>query len=327
MGSGSPNLLRNLVRFARLARRAGMAVSAEQVDLLVRALDHVPLENRERFRDAARAVFVARREEIPIFERLFDLVFRRGAFRPRQQLDLGRTLRRLAEQQRRIARAAGGPPPEAGRNQVEADMVQTIREHSDVETLRHKDFAHLTDAELETLRRILVEQPLRLAPRRTRRYVRSAHGRSLDLRRTLRDALRLGGEPARFHRRKRRERPRPLVVLCDISGSMEIYSRIFLQLAYGLRTATDRLEVFVFGTRLTRITRELAPLDPNRALGDAMGRIADWGGGTRIGEAFRAFNYDWARRVLGQGAVVLVLSDAWDRGDPRALGAETARLA
>lgn len=324
--SDSEHLLANLVLFGRLLRRAGLETSGEQVRTVVRALDHLPLSDRERFRHAARAIWVGRREQIPIFERLFALFWRRDAARPRTELDFGRILRRIADQrQRQVARQS--PDGDEGDGpEIEADIVETVVEHSDAEALRTRDFARLSDAELEQLKRFLANMPLELPPRRSRRRLPDSRGRTVDLRRTLRHSLRRGGEPVQLLHRRPKLRPRPLVVLCDISGSMEVYSRIFLQFVYGLRAATPKLEVFVFGTRLTRITRELRTRDVDRALAEAASKVVDWGGGTRIGESFRAFNQHWGRRVLGGGAVVLVVSDAWDRGEPELLGQEAARL-
>ncbi|MEO1084558.1 MAG: VWA domain-containing protein, partial [Acidobacteriota bacterium] len=210
---------------------------------------------------------------------------------------------------------------------LDADIVETVALHSDAELLRRKDFARLTDDERRQLLRLIAERPLQLEPRRTRRSRTGPRGERLDLAATLRRSLRTGGEPVRRRYRRRLTKPRPLVVLCDISGSMEAYARIFLPFIYSLKGATSRLEVFVFATRLTRITRALEHRQVDRALSEAAATIVDWGGGTRIGDAFCGFHHDWGRRVLGGGSVTLVLSDAWDRGDADVLGAQTARLA
>jgi len=175
--------------------------------------------------------------------------------------------------------------------------------------------------------RLLREQVFAPPPRRTRRQLAAPDGRLPDPRRTLRRSLRWGGEALELSFRRRKIKRRPVVALADISGSMEPYSRMLLQFLYALSSSTDRLEAFVFGTRLTRITRELENRDIDRALKEATAAVADWAGGTRIGETLRRFNFDWGRRVLGQGAVVLVISDGWDRGEPELLAREMARLA
>ncbi len=223
--------------------------------------------------------------------------------------------------------ALPAPPsgPGAQLPEVEVDVFERHYAASDLERLRLKDFAELTADERRTVQRLIAEQSF-LPPRRTRRSRADSRAGQLDLGATLRRSLRRGGEPFELLRRRRRERDRPLVVLCDISGSMEAYARLFLPFAYTLRSATDRLEVFVFATRLTRITRELARRDVDLALRSASARIADWGGGTRIGESLKKFNFEWARRLLGRGAWVMVLSDGWDRGDRELLEREMARL-
>jgi uncharacterized protein with von Willebrand factor type A (vWA) domain len=156
--------------------------------------------------------------------------------------------------------------------------------------------------------------------------VRAKHGRFIDPRATLRGSLRHGGVPLELRRQKRKIRTRPLVVICDISGSMDRYARLLLRFVHALGQGLENTEVFVFGTRLTRITRELRKRDVDTALTQVVSSVEDWSGGTRIGEAIKTFNYQWARRVLRSGATVVVISDGWDRGDPELLGREMARL-
>jgi uncharacterized protein with von Willebrand factor type A (vWA) domain len=160
----------------------------------------------------------------------------------------------------------------------------------------------------------------------TRRLRASRHGHALDLRRTLRESLRSGGEPITLRRREFRRKPRPLVIICDISGSMSLYSRLLLHFVHTVSNGLSNVETFVFGTRLTRITRQLARRDVDDALTLVTRSVQDWSGGTRIGESLRTFNRRWSRRVLGHGAAVLIISDGWDRGDVRILGEEMARL-
>jgi uncharacterized protein with von Willebrand factor type A (vWA) domain len=198
---------------------------------------------------------------------------------------------------------------------------------SDVELLREKDFAAYTDTERARARSVIARIARRGPMRRSRR-TRSVRRRSHrpDLRATLRASLRHAGEPLERRWRERRPRQRPLVLVCDISGSMEPYSRVLLQYAQACVAARKRCEAFAFGTRLTRITNELRGRDSDRALRRASEAIADWSGGTRIGEALAALNREHGGRV-GRGAVVVVLSDGWDRGDPDLLSRELARLA
>jgi len=323
--SSAGHLLRNLTLFGRLLRRLGLGVTLQQLLALAAALERLELGRRADFKNAARAILVTRREQIELFDRAFDLFFTADAFKPRRRIDLGRLLRRLSHRQPEllVLPGAGGDVPEG---EEETPLFDKRRSFSDSEVLRTKDFASLTPGELRVVQRLMRRRPWRIEPRRTRRRVRAASGPYLDLRRSMRRSLRTGGQLFELAWQRRREKPRPLVVLCDISGSMEAYARIFLQFIYTLGAATDRLEAFVFATRLTRISRQLRHRDVDRALGEAAAAVVDWGGGTRIGDSFKRFNYDWGRRVLGHGAVVAILSDAWDRGDVDLLERETARL-
>jgi hypothetical protein len=197
--------------------------------------------------------------------------------------------------------------------------------YSAVEVLRTKDFDALTEEEMRQVRRLIGSMRIPAARRRSRRYQRGGSSR-IDLRRLLRTSLRFDGEPMLLSWRSPRIKPRPLVLLCDISGSMERYSRVVLNFAYALEHGAEKVEAFVFATRLTRITRQLASHDPDLALDRVLHSVADWSGGTRIGEAIELFNRRYARRVLGHGATVVVISDGWDRGDPARLRWAVARL-
>ncbi|MDX1600414.1 MAG: VWA domain-containing protein, partial [Anaerolineales bacterium] len=198
--------------------------------------------------------------------------------------------------------------------------------YSAVEALRQKDFSQIDEQERQALRWMIAELNPELGRRRSRRW-RLGRGQRVDLRRSLRANLRHGGEWVTWIRRGPRSEPRPLVILADISGSMEVYTRVLLQFVYGLVQGSEaRTEVFVFGTRLTRITRYLQEANPERALDKVTQEVPDWSGGTRIGRALRTFNVNWAHRALGKGAVVLLVSDGWDRGEPELLRQEMARL-
>jgi uncharacterized protein with von Willebrand factor type A (vWA) domain len=221
------------------------------------------------------------------------------------------------------AQEAGPPAPD------EAEVVPAA--WSDTELLRDKDFADYTEAERREARR-LMRRLAAAAPVRPSRRTRPArrrgappHAARPDLRRTVRSSLRTQGDPVERHWREPSERPRPLVLVCDVSGSMEPYARMLLQYMQACVAARRRVEAFVFGTRLTRVTAELAGRDPDRALDRAAGAADDWSGGTRIGDALSTLNREYGRR-LGRGAIVVLLSDGWDRGEPEQLGAEMARL-
>jgi hypothetical protein len=193
------------------------------------------------------------------------------------------------------------------------------------ERLRHKDFAHYTDEELATLRHLAEELRVVAPLRRARRTSRASSGRRLDLRRTLRHAHRTGGDPVRREYRRRRTQRRRVVLIADVSGSMEAYSRVYLQLLQGAVRGA-RAEAFVLATRLTRLSRALASGHPDVALAKAASEAPDWSGGTRIGEALKTFVDDFGRRGLARGAVVVIVSDGWERADPALLGEQMARL-
>ncbi len=205
-------------------------------------------------------------------------------------------------------------------------VLEVTRTYSSKELLRQKDFSQLNEEELGEINRLIARLIWQLGERRTRRY-RPGRGSQIDMRRTLRQNLRYGGEPLAWSYRRLSYKPRPLVTIADISGSMERYTRILLHFTYSLtRGLQQAVEAFVFSTRLTRITRNLVNNDIERAMDEVSQSVPDWSGGTRIGEALMRFNIKWARRVLGRGAVVLLISDGWDRGDPQVLAREIARL-
>jgi uncharacterized protein with von Willebrand factor type A (vWA) domain len=190
---------------------------------------------------------------------------------------------------------------------------------------RTKDFAEFTDAELERARELLQTLPWKLSLRRTRRWQRAPRG-AIDLRPLLRRNLMRGGDLRDLPRRQRRETARPIVLIADVSGSMERYSRVVLHFVYGLSQSGTRSDAFVFATRLTRVTRQIAGRRGGHLLTRLARDVGDWGGGTRIGEALRAFNTTWARRVMRHGPIVIIVSDGWDRGDPDVLSREIARV-
>lgn len=322
------HLLPNLVRFTRVLRTLGLPVTPDDAVTLADAYQDLGLGSRGDAKAAARAVLVSRKEHLPLFDQAFDLFFQSHDTSAR--MDLGRVLIRgqgVGKKIQAMVPAPAGSDPDDDAPEMQQPYVELTRTWSDRELLRRKDFAELTEEEAQEVLRLLREQVFTPPPRRTRRRVAAPDGDLPDPRRTLRRSLRWGGEPLELAFRRRKIKRRPLVVLADVSGSMERYARMLLQFLYALSSSTDRLEAFVFGTRLTRITRELEHRDIDRALKTATAAVVDWGGGTRIGESLRRFNFEWGRRVLGQGAVVLVISDGWDRGEPEVLDREMGRLA
>jgi uncharacterized protein with von Willebrand factor type A (vWA) domain len=326
----SGELAGNLILFGRVLRGLGLDAGPGRMIGLASALEHVSVGSKRDFYYAARAIVARRREDLALFDRAFEAFWRKpaGAGTSLDLAALGekRRLRRPAFEREAPAgefdTRGRGPQDGAGARPVfRATSTWSARE-----ALRHKDFAELSAEELEEVQEAIRAQAWEAAERATRRR-RPGDGADLDLRRTLRRSLRHGGEILAFARRERRRRPRPLVVLCDISGSMERYTRLLLLFLYSLARGLDRrVEVFLFGTRLTRVTRAISGKDPDAALTEVARAVSDWSGGTRIGAALSEFNLRWARRVLGGGAIVLFISDGWDRGEPELLAREVARL-
>jgi hypothetical protein len=291
-----------------------------------RAVGSIELRRQLDFRNALRAVFVSRKEDIPTFEAAFDIFWAPPDPRASAGTMPGRSraLPMSPERAQAWAAALGLNSSQMKRELEPATVPATSSGYSAEELLRHKDFDQLTWEESEQVRRLLQESPWRVAERRTRR-LRPSRGGRVDLRRSARHAIRSSGELMRLFRRRPRVRRRPLVLICDVSGSMERYSRLLLIFAHAIARRED-LEAFVFSTRLTRITRLLRYRDLDRALESVSKGVHDFSGGTRIGDALGDFNRRWARRVLGHGAVVIIVSDGWDRGDPEKLGRELIHL-
>ncbi|MFZ0377605.1 MAG: VWA domain-containing protein [Solirubrobacteraceae bacterium] len=307
---------------AAILRDQGARVGLGELLTAHRALAAVDCTSREDARLALRAVLCSQRGDLPKFERAFYAVFGDA----RVPLD-GNPFDELEGMPREVLPHAGiptttaPPPPDQA---TEATPVPAA--WSDVELLRHKDFATYTDVEMaaarELIARLARRRPTRLS-RRTRPSRRRGH--TPDLRRMVRGSLRTGGEPIDRVWRAPSRRPRPMVLVLDVSGSMTPYARMLLQYLHASVAAGRRVEAFAFGTRLTRITHELGGRDHDRALERAAEAVTDFSGGTRIGTALAALNRDHGRRV-GRGAVVVILSDGWDRGDPEVLAVEIARL-
>lgn len=320
------NLLHNLLLFGRLLRVAGIDVNPGGMMELVRALAYIDVGHKADFYYAACSLLVHRQQDLALFESAFDLFWR---LPPEQWQEMRQTgVATPRPQPGKAPPQAPGRPRPANRLPAadEPPVVETGHTFSRRETLRHKEFASLTAEEVSAVQRLMAGITWALGQRRSRRR-QHGRGRAIDWRRTLRGNWRYGGDILALARRRPKLKPRPLVILADISGSMERYTRLLLHFVYSLVGGLAQpVETFVFSTRLTRITRQLRERNVDRALAQVGRAVPDWGGGTRIGEAIKRFNFDWGRRVLGRGAVVLVISDGWDRGDPDLLGREMARL-
>jgi uncharacterized protein with von Willebrand factor type A (vWA) domain len=323
-----PRLLDNLVIFGRVLRRAGFQVHSGRLAELAEALGYVDLAARDDVYHACRALLVHRQDQMAIFDLAFEVFWRehqggqlergprpKDSVEPRPSIVETEELQAEGELDRSEEAPDADAPPEEER----------LKTWSAGDALAGKDFAAFTTDELAEARAALSRLVWQPGRRRTRRWIRG-RGPRVDLRRAIAGSLRSGGDVVTLPRRKRRVRPRPLVLLCDVSGSMERYSRMLLHFAHAVTQRHRRVETFLFSTRLTRVTRELRAAGPDEALAAVSGSVADWSGGTRIGAVMKEFHQRWSRRVLHGGPVALLISDGWDRGDPVELGEQIARL-
>jgi uncharacterized protein len=327
----------NIVHFARALRKAGVRVGPAQVQSAIEAVAAAGFTYKTDFYHTLRATLIHRAEHLEVFDQIFAMFWRDPEFIEQMIHLMSPTLRKDPEERKKKAaerRAAEAltdapAPPEGTPERDELQMDARIS-WSTSERLRAMDFEQMSAAEIAEAARAVRGLSLPVKPVPTRRSVASPSGRRPDLRATLRRSLRRGGEVERIEMRKRRTRPPDLVALCDISGSMSVYSRMLMHFLHAVTWAPERgwgrVSAFTFGTRLTNVTRALAQKDPDAALAAAGRDAQDWEGGTRIGEALRRFNIDWSRRVLGQGAVVLLISDGLERGDTGVLEREIERL-
>lgn len=327
LGPGHGHLLRNMVLFARMLRALGIKVTPTQILDLVDGLEHIDIRRREDFKNTMQTILVSRYEHLELFQRAFDLFWQVRDENELLEMSLGDLRRKPPEvKQDELEPVESGAEGDGSEKESEEPIIETVYTYSAREVLRQKDFAELTLEELEEIKHLMQAMVWELEKRRSRRRTRARHGLYPDMRRTFRQNLRYGGEPLQLAWRRRKLKRRPLVVICDISGSMERYSRVLLKFVYAISSGLEKVEAFVFSTRLTRITHHLKNKDIDLALDEAMLAIHDWAGGTRIGESLKSFNYEWGQRVLGQGAIVLLISDGWDRGDIDLLDREMSRL-
>jgi uncharacterized protein with von Willebrand factor type A (vWA) domain len=322
-----PYLLHNLLHFARLLHALGLDVHAGRLLDVASALEHIDIGRRSDFYVTLQTLLIHRQQDLATFDEAFRVFWRRPPGEWSSE-----DLRALGEQRRSGAPQVDAPGTEVGgaADSSLPRLAETIERvaamsYSAREVSRAKDFARFTDEELQQARAFVASLTWDVGVRRTRRWV-PGRGRALDLRRLVRRNMAYGGELLTLPARERRSKRRPLVLLCDVSGSMERYARMLLHFLHSLAGGLDRVEAFVFATRLTRITRELSRRGAPEALPTLPRHVPDWAGGTRIGDALRTFNVGWARRVLARGPVVLLISDGWDRGDPDLLTREIARL-
>lgn len=317
-----PQLLDSLLAFGRALRAAGIDVHTGRTIDLVDALAHVNLAARDEVYHACRTLLLHGPEQIPTFDRVFDAFWRaRGEGGGAS----GESREPKSEAPASVANAGPEDPAYDTRNGDAAPADLALKTWSDRGGIADKDFSACTAAEQALIAEALTTLRWTPGERRTRRWT-SGKGPRIDLRRAVAASRRTAGDVAVLPRRRRRATPRPLVLLCDVSGSMERYSRMLLLFAHAIVKRRPRVEAFVFSTDLTRITRELRRPRPDAALASASRAVFDWSGGTRMGAALRSFHQRWARQVLNRGPVVLLISDGWDRGEPAQLRREIARL-
>ena len=325
-------LAENVMYFARVLRQAGLPVGPGHVIDALRALDVTGVRRRDDFYWTLHAVFVSRRDQQELFDQAFHVFWRDPKLLEKMLSLMLPTVRANVPPDsdplaRRIADALGqGKPRPEGRperEELDLDMAMTF---TDQEVLRQMDFEDMTATEVAEARRVIATMRLDLKPLISRRHRGDPSGPLVDMRQTLRRALRGGPGIIPLQRARQRTRPPALVLLCDISGSMAGYSRMLIHFAHALTNDRDRVHTFVFGTRLTNITRYLRQKDVDIAVNAVAATVSDWQGGTRIGACLHDFNRYWSRRVLGQGAVVVLVTDGLDRDATGELGHEMTRL-
>lgn len=324
------SLAESLIRFVRVLRATGIPVGADRLIVAARALALTGVTRRDDVYWTLVALLLSRREQMEVFDQAFRAVWAPGVPAQSTAPDVmgapasaevpDDVARRVLE-----ALAAEATPPDVAA--AEADETEALVVHASAqERLQRADFGTMTLDELREARRLVARLRLPIPEMPTRRRRASPHGPRIDLRATLRAGLRTGGEIATLRRSAVRRRPPPLVVLCDVSGSMQQYARMFLHFLHAVTNDRDRVHVFLFGTRLTPVTRQLRHRDVDAALRAVAEAVPDWSGGTRISASLAEFNLRWARRVLGQNAVVLLITDGLDRDGVEQLDVEADRL-
>jgi hypothetical protein len=325
----------NIMHFARTLRRAGLPVGPGRVIEAIRAVEVAGIRRRDDFYWTLHSVFVNRRDQWDIFDQAFHVFWRNpDLLKKMMDMMLPTTFLDSTRQEdqpelsRRLSEAlAPSPAPDADQESEEEEVeINATLTASDNELLQTKDFESMSAEEMEEAKKAMATMRLPILEVKTRRQRANFHGGVIDMRRTLRASLRSGGASIPLRFKSRVTRHPPLIVICDISGSMAQYSRMLLHFMHALTNDRDRVHTFVFGTRLTNITRYMRYRDVDAALDAVSEKVEDWSGGTRIGATVKEFNKFWSRRVLGQGAVVLFISDGLDRDAGEGLGVEMERL-
>ncbi len=324
LGSQPDAFVENVLSFAQLLRRAGLPVSTGQVTDFVRALRLIDIGQRSQVYHAARGFLVSRHEHLRLFETLFNTFWSTHAE------SLGTTPQKAPRAPRHeqehqpvlvtyMARKAQPSDPEV-------DVADKSGTYSALEVLQRKDFSEMTPEELDAVKRLIQEMHWQACLRKSRRRVASLNGDTLHMRRVIASSVQHGGVPLALAWQSRKIKQRPIVLIADISGSMEKYSRLVVQFFYSMSHSLKNVECFAFGTRLTRITAQLKLKNIDRAVNAAAREVVDWSGGTRIGDSLSAFSRQWSRRVLRRGAILMIVSDGWECGDVENLRAQMRYL-
>jgi len=324
----------HIIAFSRALRRLGFKISPDHITSALHAVQAVGVSRKDDVRAALKSTLVHKKEEIELFDQAFQLFWKAPSQIPDMMKWLLQTTnipnsvdsKGYNRVQDALQEKPPQPPPTPG-NESEAEVeIEQIVTYSPSEVLRKKDFAAFSNEELAVAKRYMETLKWPVPPFPSRRLLPGRTGNAFDLRKTARAGLHHGGEILKIQQKGPRYRMRPLVVLCDISGSMERYARMLLHFMYAVVQNQRRVESFVFGTRLTRITQYLKYKDIDDSLDAVSKHVFDWSGGTKIGEAIKAYNYTWLRRTLRSSSIVLIISDGWDTGDTEVLHQEMSRL-
>jgi len=316
----------NVLLFTRTLYRAGIPVSMSQTMDFCQALTLIEIGQRQQVYHAARCLLITDHVQIPLFDTLFNFFWRKppqnGDGRG-QKAPVAPRHNRPQQHPYQLAMLMSRRAQPADREIELADRAGTF---SDAEQLQRKSFVEMTPEELATVKRLMQQMRWQISQRQTRRWVPDSQGRQLHMRQMMRRAGKNAGIPLHLAWQSKKIKQRPLILIADISGSMEKYARLALQFCYSLSHSLSHVETFLFATRLTRITPQLRLKNIDRAIDDAAHEVVDWSGGTRIGQSIKTFNQQWSRRVLRRGAIVLIVSDGWERGDVATLATEMRYL-
>ena len=326
----------HIIAFSRALRRLGFRISPDHITSALQAVQAVGVSRKDDVRSALKATLVHNKEELDLFDQAFQLFWKAPSQIPEMMKWLLQTTQipnsvnskgynRVQDALQEKQPSTSANPRTDPEKEVEVEIDEIVT-YSPSEVLRKKDFAAFTNEEIAEAKRYMTSLKWPVPPYPSRRMLSALRGNTLDIRKTTRGGLKHGGEFLQLNQKAPRHKMRPLVVLCDISGSMERYARMLLHFMYAVVQNQQRVESFVFGTRLTRITPYLKYKDVDEALDAVSKRVFDWSGGTKIGESIKAYNYNWLRRTLRSSSIVLVISDGWDRGDTEVLHAEMNRL-